>query len=260
LLSGTPAFVAAGDMTNTSGIEYSHNGLAFLPGQYRARVTVPYQVLLLPGTRTKTRDVDFNISEPEGCFFFDAANGGFTAEGFFQIESSGPQDDGTRTDICAGQQPFVVNGTNAPQPYSSPLPGSFQSRAVSLGSSCFSMPTPDPASDFVAFDWVSPDLSGAPGWTAATGFELQAAAMSFSLLPANPARLQLIFTDADGLARPQVTANGTRVFHNLTPGFGSFGMTRPGFEVTRVRARLFVPVGSYGGEEYIAIDRVCPRS
>lgn len=260
LPAATPSFASAGDLTYTTSNAYRRDGLAFVPGQYRARVTAPYQVLLLPGTRTKTREVDFTIEQPEGCFFFDPANGGFTADGFFQIAAAGPQDDGTRTDICPNQSPLIVQGTNAPQQYSSVLPGGFRSLGVTLGSPCFSSSTPDPASDLVVVDFVSPDLTGVGGWAGATGFEVMAIANSLNVLASNPIRLQLIFTDTSGQARPEVTANGTRVFHDLSAAFQTIGMTRPGFTVAQVRARMFVPVGTYSGEEYIAIDRVCPRS
>lgn len=254
-------FANAGNMTNVSGSQYRRENLAFVGGQYRVRVTVPYKVIFTPGTSTKTREVDFTVDVPAGCFYFDQGFANWSANGFFGINSSGPQDDGTQVNICSGQSPLMVQGTNYPGAYSSVLPGNFRSIGASLGSPCFSNPQPVPANNLVVYDFVSPPLASTAGWENATGYELYAGAFSFNVAPQNPIRMQLIFIDTNGQARPQVDANGNRVFHNLSSQFQNLSMTRPGFEVERIRARVFVPGGvTYGGEEYVAIDRVCPRN
>lgn len=249
LPAATP-FTDVGNMSNVSGSSrYRRDNLISAGGQFRARVTVPYTVLFLPGTRTKSHEVDFSVDVPAGCFFFDQGSADWTVNGFFAINSSGPQDPGTRVNICAGQFPFVTRGINS------------RSLAVLLGAQCFSNPQPPPTNNFVAFDFVSPPLAGVSGWENANGFELHATALSANISPQNPVRLQLIFTDSTGQARPQLSAGDNFVLHNLSGQSQTFAMNRPGFTVSSVRARIFVPGGvTYGPEEMIAIDRVCPRS
>ena len=192
---------------------------------------------------------------------FDIAGtgaGGWEASNFFEVLT--PPD--TRRDLCAGQTPLIASvGPNYPADFSSPLPIAFDSLMMPLNQQCFTHPPANMQTSFVAADFVSPDLTNAPGWTSARGFELQAKSHGF--LPPNPddqVRMQLVVAPTSGNAFAEADANGNFVFHSLGGDWQALSMTFQGPPIARVKARLFVPrtIGSVLTESGIAIDRVCP--
>jgi hypothetical protein len=225
----------------------------------RVQVTVPYRVLFNSTTQNLTRTQDFTVAAPDGCFFFDGADTGtFTADGFFEIR---PPDPGTRVDICAGQSPLLTRGNNFPQAYTSVIPGDFSSLALVANVPCITTPPAVLPSGFVNFDFISPNLTGAAGWAAANGFEVQARVPFSPPNPDNQVRAQLIFQDPGGQFHAEVSASGTPVFHPLTPAWQALSVSRPGFQVANLHVRMFIPRANQLGspDSRIEIDRVCPR-
>jgi hypothetical protein len=260
LPNATPAFVDAGTLAEGGGNLFRRDELPMPLGQFRARVTVPYRVVFSSAVRTVTRTVDFSITAPEGCFLFDIAGtgtGGWTSDGFFEIVGD------QRRTLCAGQAPLIASaGSNYPSDFSSPLGSAFDSLMMPLNQPCFTNPPANMQTNFVVADFVSPDLSAVPGWSATSGFELQAQSQGF--VPpdaADQVRLQLIATTTTGETFADVDAGGNFVFHPLTGAWQALSMTRGGLEIARVRARVFVPrtIGPVLPESRIAIDRVCAR-
>jgi hypothetical protein len=254
-----PAFNQAGDMAAAGGTLYARDPVTVPQGVIRVQVTVPYRVVFQPATQTLTRTQDFTVAAPAGCFFFDGTDPGtFTADGFFEIVGPAP---GTRADICPGQSPFLAQGTNYPQAYSSPIPASFSSRAMMTNVGCVTNPPPL-QSNFVVFDFASPALAGVDGWANANGFELQARVPFAAPEPDEQVRAQLIFQDPAGQSHAQLDASGNVVFHNLTGPWQPLSMSRPGLQVASLRIRMFIPRENSlsAPESRIEIDRVCPRT
>ncbi|HUF47188.1 MAG TPA: hypothetical protein VMM93_05170 [Vicinamibacterales bacterium] len=261
LPNASPTFVDAGPLVSAGSDLYRREAMAMPPGEYRAEVTLPYRVVFSSTVRTVTRSVDFTIAAPEGCFLFDIPGtdtGGWTSEGFFEITPANQ-----RRDLCTGQTPLIASaGSNFPSDFSSPLNTPFDSLMLPLNQPCFATPPANMQSNFVIADFVSPDLSGQPGWGAANGFELQAQTQGYLSPNADEqVRLQLIATSTTGETFAETDASGAFAFHNLTGPWQALSMTRDGLQIARVRARVFVPRTHpvFGPDWRIAIDRVCPR-
>jgi hypothetical protein len=253
----------AGGFTQINGAVYQKDGLALPAGQFRVEVVQPYTPLFTSAVQNISKTQDFTVSVPPGCFFFDGNLAGWTAEGFFEIQTppTGPE---TNVPLCSGQTPKIAdNGKNFPTIPASPFPDNFRSLATPLdpiNNACFSQPAPTPQTGFVAMDLVSPDLTTVPGWTTANGFELQAKGAVLGD-PNHPLQIQLLLVNPAGAFFRLEDAQHRPQFTTLGADFAPASFALAGTPLKQIRVRLFVPrvTGSGEGLE-VDIDRVCPKT
>jgi hypothetical protein len=272
LAQNPPVFQDAGGFTSSSGAVHRKEGLALPPGQFRVEVQQPYTPVFTSGTQTVSKTADFTVAIPQGCFFFDGGNAdGWTADGFFELQTTSPTDNGTRANLCAGQSPFIAaTGPNFPQNFTSPIPTAFRSLAMPVlaqnVNACFSQPAPAPQSGFVVVDLISPDLTTVPGWSNAKGFEVQMKGANPAVLTnpnAQPIRAQLLLQDAAGTFFRPLDAQNRPTFVDLGGTFAAASFVSANTTPSRVRVRLFVPSlagAPPGAGAEVDIDRVCPKS
>jgi hypothetical protein len=230
------------------------DNLAVPQGRLRYEVEVPYTVVFTSGTKTARKTIEQDGPVSPSCFFFDAPTPGWTGSGYLGWNGQ------TSTPICEGLTSIVSReGRNAgPENFSNGLRMGLlaaRNEQGQLTTGCFT--GPPEGVNLVSSDFVSPDLSALPGWSNATGFDLQAAGGT------EPAQMQLLIQDSGGGFWREVNANDTAVFHELG-GYAPFGMTKQADTppIRHILLRIFVPrlQPGFNGESAFFIDRICPRN
>ena len=255
-----------GGFTQVNGPIHQKDGLVLPAGQFRVEVQQPYTPLFTSGTQTVSKTQDVTVAVPQGCFFFDGSAQGWTTDGFFELQTTGPTEFGTRVSLCSGQSPVIgASGPNFPQSYTSPIPVAFRSLAASINpliNACFTQPVPASQSGFVVIDFISPNLSTVPGWATANGFELQGRGANLAQgANEQPIRIQLLLQDSTGTFFRPENAQQQPTFVDLGAAFAPASFVRANTTPSQIRVRLFVPrMASVAPETEVDIDRICPRT
>lgn len=259
-LQGTPTasfargasnnFTNLGSMSRINSTTYRLESAAIPDGPVHIQVQARYGVLFQAGNRTASKTVDFAIPLPNGCFFFDPDQAGWTASAFTGAPSG--------NSVCQGQIPILgADGPNIPP--SLTQFGPFFSLRMPFVSFALCVQTfpPNSGITFVAADFRSPDLTGIPGWNTAIGYQLFAHAPGN--VGANQPQLQLLVTNTQNEQFREGGLNNP-VFHPLTSDPQKLTITRSDIGTFKsIQIRVLMPVPVPGpAEASINIDRVCP--
>lgn len=257
--SPAPNFQPDSNLSNSGSGLYVGNLAPKTYGQHRVRVTVPYRLPLVPGTRTTSREQDFLIGAPAACFAFDnTANGleGWTLAGIF---------DGGDTNTQVGSCPNFSTALLRVPAANWPAPGTgLAGLAVPIGPGCYPTNASAVSTGFWAFDFISPNLQNRAGWANTTALNFRINSPDSLIVPDGlhvQALLKVRKPDGTDAFFRQLNAAGTPRFDPVISGYvvKSFQFTPPAGSVPlEVRIRIFGRPAVRTADDFVNIDGICP--